>query len=183
MHGDDFYVLGPVEAVNKMKELLGTKYQMREAHRLGFTEGCSRAATVLNRIVELGETDGRRWVRIEPDRKHVELILQAVGMKLGSSNGVSTPSVKPTDTQAALLQTSAELSAEDATYRSSVMRASFLSQERADLGETVKRLAQGMASPRMAHWEMLKRLARYLLQMPDVSLVYEQRPICQTTFE
>lgn len=178
VHGDDFYVLGPVEAVDKMKELLGSKYQMREAHRLGFTEGCSRSATVLNRIVELGETDGRRWVRIEPDRRHVELILQAVGMKVGSSNGVSTPSIKPTDNQAALLQTSPELSAEDATkYRSSVMRASFLSQERADLGETVKRLAQGMASPRMAHWEMLKRLARYLVQMPDVSLIYEQQPM------
>ena len=50
VHGDDFYVLGPVQAVDKMKELLGSKYQMRESHRLGFVENCVREATVLNRI-------------------------------------------------------------------------------------------------------------------------------------
>lgn len=178
VHGDDFYVLGSVEAVGKMKELLGSKYQMREAHRLGFTTGCKRSATVLNRVVELGETDGRSWVRIEPDRRHVELILQTVGMKLGSSNGVAAPSIKPTDSQAALLQTSPELCGQDASkYRSAVMRASFLSQERADLSETVKRLAQGMATPRLGHWEMLKRLGRYLVHKPDVSLIYEQQPM------
>ncbi|CAK9027043.1 Reverse transcriptase Ty1/copia-type domain-containing protein, partial [Durusdinium trenchii] len=78
VHGDDFYVLGPVEAVDKVKELLGSKYQMRESHRLGFTTGCVQEATVLNRVVRLGTTDGRRWVRIEPDKRHVELIVQGV---------------------------------------------------------------------------------------------------------
>ena len=39
VHGDDFYVLGPIAAVDKMKELLGSKYQMRESHRLGFSDG------------------------------------------------------------------------------------------------------------------------------------------------
>ena len=37
VHGDDFYVLGPKFAIDDMKELLGSKYQMREAHRLGFS--------------------------------------------------------------------------------------------------------------------------------------------------
>ena len=178
VHGDDFYVLGPVDAIDKMKELLGSKYQMREAHRLGFVQGCERSATVLNRVVELGEDGGRRWVKIEPDRRHVELILQTVGMKLGSANGVTTPSMKPTDAQASLLQTSPELTgAEASAYRSATMRASFLAQERADIAETVKRLAQGMAHPRIAHWEMLKRLARYLAHTPDVSLFYDQQPM------
>ena len=175
VHGDDFYVLGPVEAVDKVKELLGSKYQMRESHRLGFTTGCVQEATVLNRVVRLGTTDGRRWVRIEPDKRHVELIVQGVGLSMKSA-GVSTPSIKPTDAQAGALETSAELSPKDASrYRSGVMRASFLSQERADIAEAVKRLAQGMAKPRLAHWEMLKRLARYLIQFPNISLVYHQQ--------
>ena len=162
VHGDDFYVLGPKFAIDDMKELLGSKYQMREAHRLGFSEGCVRSATVLNRVVELGESDGRKWVRIEPDKRHVELIWRAVGMN-SKSNGVTTPSIKPTDEQAHQLQFSPELPAAQASqYRSAVMRASFLSQERSDLSETVKRLAQGMSKVRLAHWEMLKRMARYL---------------------
>ena len=175
VHGDDFYVLGPKFAIDDMKELLGSKYQMREAHRLGFCEGCVRSATVLNRVVELGESDGRKWVRIEPDKRHVELIWRAVGMN-SMSNGVTTPSIKPTDEQAHQLQFSPELPAAQASqYRSAVMRASFLSQERSDLSETVKRLAQGMSKPRLAHWEMLKRMARYLVYKPDMAVVFHQQ--------
>ena len=176
VHGDDFYVLGPVAAVDKMKELLGSKYQMREAHRLGFGEGCVRSATVLSRVVQLGHEGGRRWVQIEPDKRHVELILQTAGVNPNSSNGVTTPSVKPTEEQAHQLQFSPELPPQQASqYRSAVMRASFLAQERCDLAETVKRLAQGMSRPRLAHWEMLKRMARYLVFRPNVALVYRQQ--------
>jgi len=115
VHGDDFYVLGPVAAIDKMKELLGSKYQMRESNCLGFTDGCVREATVLNRIVTLGFEDGRRFVQIEPDRRHVE----AVGMKLDGSNGVTTPSVRQTDASADSLKSSPLLSAADASrYRS-----------------------------------------------------------------
>ena len=176
VHGDDFYVLGPVQAVDKMKELLGSKYQMRESHGLGFVENCVREATVLNRIVTLGIEDGRRFVQIEPDRRHVELIVESVGMKMNGSNGVTTPSIRQTDAAAEALKSSLLLGAYEAShYRSAVMRASFLSQERADISETVKRLAQGMSLPRVGHWELLKRLARYLIHKPDVSLVYWQQ--------
>eukprot|EP00435_Cladocopium_sp_Y103_P057769 s324_g20.t1 len=54
------------------------------------------------------------------------------------------------------------------------MRARFLAQERSDIAESVKRLAQGMSKPRVAHWEMLKRLARYLIFTPGVCLVSHQ---------
>ena len=59
----------------------------------------------------LGETDGRKWVRIEPDKRHIELIIQGIGLSKKSA-GVTihyTPSIKPTDVQAAALETSAEL--------------------------------------------------------------------------
>lgn len=74
------------------------------------------------------------------------------------------------------METSPELSPKDASrYRSAVMRASFLAQERADIAETVKRMAQGMSKPRIAHCELLKRLARYLIKKPEVCLVYHQQ--------
>ena len=179
VHGDDFYVLGPTYAVDKVKDMLNHKYQMRESHRLGFGEGCTRKATVLNRVVSLGETGGRRWVRIEPDKRHIELIVEGVGLNMNSA-GVTTPSIKQTDAQAAALasalETSADLSPKDASrYRSGVMRASFLAQERADIAEAVKRMAQGMAKPKLAHWEWLKRLARYLIKYPNICLVYHQQ--------
>ena len=83
-----------IYAVDKVKEMLGSKYQMRESHRLGFGDRCSQSATVL--------TTGlsplvKPMDEIEPDRRHTELIVQGLGM-----NGVSTPSVKPTDAQAAV---------------------------------------------------------------------------------
>ena len=102
-------------AIDKMKELLGSKYQMRESHRLGFTDGCLREATVLNLIVTLGFEDGRRFVQIEPDCRHVELIVEAVGMKLDGSNGVTTPSVRQTDASADSLKSSPLLIAADAS--------------------------------------------------------------------
>jgi hypothetical protein len=140
VHGDDFYVLGPVAAIDKMKELLGSKYQMRESHRLGFTDGCVREATVLNRIVTLGFEDGRRFVQIEPDRRHVELIVEAVGAKLDGSNGVTTPSVRQTDASADSLKSSPLLGAADASrYRSAVMRASFLHRRE----QTLQRRSRG----------------------------------------
>ena len=55
------------------------------------------------------------------------------------------------------------------------MRASFVSQDRADLGEAVKSLAQGMAAPTEANLLDLKKLARYLVGRPYVALRYYQQ--------
>eukprot|EP00972_Heterocapsa_arctica_P030639 4507887-Heterocapsa_arctica.AAC.1 len=44
---------------------------MRESHRLGFGDHCSKEGTVLNRLVTLGHDGGheggRRHVQLEPD--------------------------------------------------------------------------------------------------------------------
>ena len=96
-------------------------------------------ATILTRAVALSEVDGRRQIRIDPDRWHVELGVQTAGMSLSDAKGVLTPAVKPTDAQVAVLQSLPELGAIEASkYRSVVMRASFLGQERSDISEAVK---------------------------------------------
>ena len=156
---------------------LGSKYSVRESHRLGFTHGCAREATILNRVITLNDEAGRKQVQFEADQRHVSLVLQSAGIK-SNSNPVNTPAVELSDVEVAQLQNSPELSAVDATmYRSAVMRASFLSQGRPDTGESVKRLAQGMSKPRIAHQELLKRLARYLCGRPSMAVVYKQQTL------
>ena len=48
-------------------------------------------------------------------------------------------------------------------------------QDRPDIGESVKRMAQGMSNPRTAHLELLKRLGRYLVANPSMAIVYKQQ--------
>ena len=55
------------------------------------------------------------------------------------------------------------------------MRASYLSQDRADISEAVKCLARSMAKPREASMQELNRLARYLKGRPRCVLIYERR--------
>ena len=122
-----------------------------------------------------------RYVQIEPDKRHVELIVSSLGLDTGNTKSVITPSVKPSDAEAEQFQHGPKLSAsETSLYRSCVMRASFLSQDRADLGEFVKALAQGMAAPTRAHLQALKRLGRYLLHRPTVAVKFWQQVSCPT---
>ena len=126
VHGDDFIVLGPKLALDAMNALLKSRYSVRESHRLGFGPGCSKEATILNRVISLGQ-DGsnRKWVQFEADQRHVDLVLQAAGITK-ESNAVNTPAVRPTDLQTVQLQSSPLLCSTDATmFRSAVMRASF----------------------------------------------------------
>ena len=75
VHGDDFVVVGSRRALDRMGKTLSGKYSMRESHRLGFGNHCERHSELLNRIVSVGtDSDGRRYVRIEPDNRHAELV-------------------------------------------------------------------------------------------------------------
>ena len=65
VHGDDFYVLANRRTLDHMAELLKSKYNVRESHRLGFGFHCVQQAHVLNRVVTLGvdENTGKRSAR------------------------------------------------------------------------------------------------------------------------
>ncbi|CAK0795212.1 unnamed protein product [Prorocentrum cordatum] len=175
VHGDDFVVLGPRLGLDQIGATLASKYSARESHKLGFADHCVQEATVLNRVIRVGyNQDGRKYVEIEPDARHSELIVQALGR--GKGNGVKTPSVKPTDADIERHRRSPPLSSTAAsTFRSAVMRASSLAQDRHDIGEAVKTLAQRMAKPTEEAMQELKRLGRYLVYRPYVSLIYDQQ--------
>jgi len=55
------------------------------------------------------------------------------------------------------------------------MRGSFLSQDRGDIGEAIKSLAQQMARPTKSSMEDLKRLGRYLKGRPSMALRFSQQ--------
>ena len=67
-----------------MGKVLASKYNVRKSHRLGFGEHCTKTTTDLNRVVVLGESEGRRFVQIESHARHVELI--SVELSTGAGN-------------------------------------------------------------------------------------------------
>jgi hypothetical protein len=62
-------------------------------------------------------------------------------------------------------------------YRSAVMRAAYLSQDRPDIGHAVKNLARRMVQPTEASLTDLKRLVRYLIRFPDIGQVFTKQTL------
>ena len=122
-----------------MTTLLKSKYSVRETHRLGFAQGCVQEAVVLNRVVKLGRDEsGRKFVQVEPDARHVPLILKTLGLT-GKSTPTGIPGVKVTDAELERRLSEPALNRTDTSaYRSCVMRAAFLANDRADIGEATK---------------------------------------------
>ena len=138
-HGDDFVVVGSRRALDLTGTTLSGKYSMRESHRLGFGNHCERHAELLNRIVSVGTDSDGRYVRIEPDIRHAELVLRDLGLEGSKAKPFTTPGFKLDERELALRETEVPLESADATrYRSGVMRLSYFSQDRTDLGEPVK---------------------------------------------
>ena len=90
VHGDDFHVLSKRQTLDHMAELLKSKCNVRESHRLGFGVRCTQHAHMLNRVVSLGvdAATGKRFVQIELDARHVELVIRSPGLE-----GASTKSL------------------------------------------------------------------------------------------
>ena len=63
-------------------------------------------------------------------------------------------------------------------YRAITARANYLSQARTDIQYAVKELSRAMSKPTVGDWERLKRLGRYLVYKPRVSIrfAYQQAP-------
>ena len=84
------------------------------------------------------------WIEYEPDPRHAELIVKSLNLE--SSKGVTTPSVKKR--LQVVLATFPPLDASHTRlYRSVVMRAAYLSQDRPDLSFSAKELARDIQKP------------------------------------
>ncbi|CAK0798924.1 unnamed protein product, partial [Prorocentrum cordatum] len=170
VHGDDFVLLGDQRSITEMDTLLDFKFTCKHVATLGTEAGDSQDACILNRIVRITE-DG---IEIEGDRRHAELLARDLGLEEAKS--VDTPRVKHSESDVWKGADSRVLSSSEATlYRSCVMRASYLGQDRLDIQEAVKCLAQSMKSPNEFNLQEPKRLGRYVLGRPRAILKFPKQ--------
>ena len=88
-------------------------------------------------------TWSKEGLEYEADQRHVEIILEELGLSEGSKS-VQTPGV----VQGVISEE--KLDVEKArTYRALAARANYLSQDRSDIGFAVKELCRHMSTPRV----------------------------------
>ena len=172
VHGDDFITLGDSEALSEVERAMSDHYTIKVRAILG--AGCDDAKEVriLNRYVRWKSDGGKNWMEYEPDPRHAELIVKSLNLQ--SAEGVTTPSVGGGLEE--VLALSPQLDAlQTRQYRSVVMRAAYLSQDRPDLSCSTKELARDMQKPTEQSMTNLKCLGRYLKKHPSlVQLFIEQ---------
>ena len=122
VHGDDFLVLGDDQGLQEVDDLLRSTYELKRLGTLGFDEGDDKEIHFLNRLIRVGTHQGRQAVFLEPDRRHVDLLIRNLGLE--NAKGVDTPGLKKPVEQQMLESKSTLLTKELASmFRSSVMRA------------------------------------------------------------
>ena len=152
-----------------MRKVLAKKYDFRCDGMIGPDESGPHL-TIENRIVSLDKSTGT--VSYEADPRHAEMIVRQ--LQLENAKAVTTPAEKKKLADVISASGLPQLDTEKTTlYRSLVMRAQFLAQDRADLSEAVKSLTRKMRSPNEVDMKDLKRLAHYLVGRPTVVAVYK----------
>ena len=172
VHGDDFITLGDSEALSEVERAMSDHYTIKVRAILGAGRDDAKEVRILNRYVRWDSDGGRNWIEYEPDPRHAELIVKSLNLE--SVKGVTTPPVKKRLED--VLTTSPQLDAlQTRKYRSVVMRAAYLSQDRPGLSYSTKELARDMQKPTEQSMTNLKRLGRYLKKPPRlVQLFVEQ---------
>ena len=106
-------------------------------------------------------------VSYKADPRHAEMFIRQ--LQLPNAKSVTTPAEKKKLAGVISAPGQTQLDTEKTTlYRSLVMRAQLLTQDRADLSEAVKSLTRKMKPPADADMKDLKRLALYLVGKPRV---------------
>ena len=166
VHGDDFVASGSRGDIDEFRQALRRRFTVKDkivGPRID--RGDVNETRILNRIVRWTH---RGW-EYEADQRHADLIVEGMGMT--SAKSVKTPGE---DSPTWKLEEEEEvLSSSQATrYRMMAARANYLSTDRVDIQFAVKECCRGMAAPEVRHWNMLKRLARYLAGRPRMVWEY-----------
>jgi hypothetical protein len=176
VHGDDFAVLGDRIALERMDKLLKGRYSCKKMYTLGDEDGDDTEAVFLNRRISLEkEPSGRIVIHYQPDARHAQEIVKDLGLTSTSRRPTAT-AVKKKHEELSRILDAKPLDADKASkYRSVTMRAAYLAQDRPDIAEAAKSLAQGMSKPTEEHWSDLKRLGRYIAARPQASWKFEEQ--------
>ncbi len=116
--------------------MLASKYTVELVGKVG--PGCQNSGLViLIRVVKFVALPGDdRRVELEADQRHAHLLVKALGLQ--SAKTAETPRVKHTEEVYLDALASPALPAADSTlYRSCVMRANYLGQDRMDIQEAI----------------------------------------------
>ena len=128
---------------------------------LGFEDSDVKSFPLLNGEFRVGVDQTGQYLDI--DLRHAPLIIHESGCNT-NTKAVSTPREKLQDKLMLDGRQSPVLKKDEATrYRSACMRLSYLAQDRLDLAEAAKHLAQRMSEPREFDFVSLKCAARYLV--------------------
>ena len=179
VHGDDFVLLADDGEIKAVEQLLKSKYTVKVVSVIG-DGSLQQEAVILNRIVRYVPPNkaNRRAMEIEPDQRHVDILLREHGLDDSRSKGLDTPRVKKSESQVFAGLESPLLDREGVRlYRSGAVRISYLGQDRADVQEAAKCLSRRMQSPTQADLVELKRAVRYLLKFPRAVLVFEEQEL------
>ena len=163
VHGDDFACLSDDDGLKHIDGLLKPKYTAKDVETLGFEDSDVKSLLLLNRVFRVGVGQTGQSLDIDPDWRRTTPISEQ-GCNT-NTKAVITPREKLQDKL--VLDGSSILNRNDATrYRSPCIRLSYMAQDRLDLVETAKHLAQRMGEPRKFDFDPLKRAARYLVGRP-----------------
>ena len=84
--------LGDADALKEVDALLRSAYELKWLGTIGDEEGDSKEVHFLNRLIRCEQHQGASAILIEPDRRHVDLLVQQLGMQ--NAKGAKTPDVK-----------------------------------------------------------------------------------------
>ena len=138
-HGDDFIGLGTRKNLEDFGKLLEKHFDVRLEAIIGFGSSpggaqLGKVMHVLNRTVTINDEQYR--IELEPDRKHVELLIKELGLQ--QAHAAPTPRAKLSETDSAARDSSPFLQGDDIKlFRSGTMRCKYLDQDRLDIAEAV----------------------------------------------
>ena len=157
VHGDDFTVVGSDEDLEWLKASMSKRYELK-CDILGPGEHHTKEVRVLNRVIRWAQ-DGLEY---EPDQRHAERIIEAMGMEKAKPVGAPYIPEGVVDGKVDVAGDKVMTEAEASKYRAVAARMNYLAADRPDLLFCSKCVCKRMSSPRMKDWELLKRAARYL---------------------
>ena len=174
VHGDDFVCVSDDDGLKHIDSLLKSKYTAKDMGTL-VEDSDVKSLPLLNRVFKVGVDQTGQYLDIELDLGHAPLIISESGCNT-NTEAVKTPRQKLQGKLVFDGRRSPILKKEEATgHRSACMRLSYLAQDRLDLAETAKHLAQRMSEPREFDFVPLKRAARYLVGKPKAALRFRRK--------
>ena len=161
VHGDDFTIVGDDSALKWIGGRMKERYQLK-MDTLGLEAWHCSEVRVLNRIIRWG----KKGPEYEPDQRHAEKIVQALGLE--KAKPVATPWVDDQINKNKLRPLMCEeLPRADATkYRAIAARVNYLAADRIDLLYASKCVGKYMSNPTVQSMEHLKRIGRFLKGKP-----------------